>query len=90
MENRPPEEGDSKLYLFIAIGFMVAGAVALGVSFTVLGRYALIACMVLVTVAMTFINLQRRKKDFKWLLYFRIGAYILFVVPVVLFITGIV
>ena len=87
MENKPPEKQD-RIFAFIAIGFIVAGAIALGVSFTKLGNYALIACMVLEVVAITFTNLQKKKQDFKWLLYVQIASYALFAAALLLFALG--
>ena len=88
MENRPPENRGDKLYLIIAIALMALGAVALGLSFTALGSYALVACMVIEVVAVTFINLQQKKESFKWLFYLKIGAYLLFAAAIILFVLG--
>ena len=90
MENKPPENNNDKLYIIVAIAFAALGAVALGVAFTKLGGYALIACMILEVVAATLINLQQKKENFKWLLYFKIGVYLLFAAAVILLITGVV
>ena len=76
------------LYALIAIGLIVLGGVALGVSFTPLGIYALIASMLFEIAAMTFVNLQKRKKDFKWLLYVRIAAYVVFAAALIVFVGG--
>ena len=90
MENRPPENSNNKLYVIIAVVFAALGAVALGVSFTKLGGYALITAMLLEVVAITLINLQRKKENFKWLLYFKIAVYLMFAAAVILFATGVV
>lgn len=86
-ENRE-EKYEKKTYAYIAIGLISAGAVALGVSFTVLGIYALIASMLFEIAAMTFVNLQKKKNDFKWLLYIKIAAYILFAAALFIFVGG--
>lgn len=88
MENRPPENNDDKLYIIIAIALMAAGALALGLSFTVLGIYALITSLLFETLAITLINLQKKKQDFKWLLYLKIGAYALLVAAMLIFVGG--
>ena len=88
MENRQPENNENKIFIILATVFAGLGAVALGLSFTVLGIYSLIACMVLEVVAVTLINLQQRKENFKWLLYLKIGAYVLFAASIVLFALG--
>ena len=81
-------KSETKLYAYIAIGLAAAGAVALGVSFTVLGIYALIASMLFEIASMTFVNLQKKKKDFKWLIYIRIVAYVLFAAAILVFVGG--
>ena len=90
MENRPPENNGDRLFIFIAIALAVLGAVALGLSFTKLGGYSLIVCMVFEVVAMTAVNIQQKKQKFKWLLYFKIATYLLFAVAIILLVTGIV
>ena len=88
MENRPPENNGNKIFLILATVFAGLGAVALGLSFTVLGKYSLIACMALEVVAITLLNLQRQRENFKWLLYIKIGVYLLFAASIVLFALG--
>ena len=88
MENRPPENGNDKLYAYIAIALAAAGALALGLSFTKLGIYALIACMLFEISSMTFLNLQKKKQDFKWLIYIKIVTYALFIAAVIVFVGG--
>ena len=88
MENRPPEDNGNKINLIVAIVLTALGAVALGLSFTVLGKYSLIACMMLEVIAVTFINLQQKKEKIKWILYLKIGAYVLFAAAIVMFALG--
>ena len=83
-----PQKYEGKTYAFIAIGLEVAGAVALGLSFTVLGIYALIASMLFEIAAMTFINVQKKQNDLKWLLYVKIVAYVLFAASILIFLGG--
>ena len=87
MENRPENNnGDNDIInAIIAIVFIFLGAVALGLSFTKLGTYSLIAGMLLEVIAITFVNLQRQKKNFKWLMYIKIAAYALFVASIIIF-----
>lgn len=75
-------------YAYIAIGLSVAGAIALGVSFAGLGIYALIASMLFEIASMTFVNLQKRKQDLKWLLYIKILAYAVFIASLIVFVGG--
>ena len=78
MENENKNGNGQYVYAYIAIGLIIVGAIALGVSFTVLGVYALIASMLFEIAAMTFVNLQKRRQDLKWLIYLKIAAYVLF------------
>ena len=87
-QKNEPSKYDKKTYVFIAIGLIAAGAVWLGLSFTKLGIYSLIASMLFEITAMTFINLQKNKNDLKWLIYVKIAAYALFIFAVVLFVGG--
>ena len=74
--------------LYVAIGLIAAGAVALGLSFTVLGIYSLMASMLFEIAGITFVNLQKKKYDLKWLLYVKIVAYALFIAALFLFAGG--
>ena len=76
---------DKKTFAWLAIGLIIAGAVALGLSFTVLGNYSLIASMMLEIVAIAFANYQKKLNNFKWLIYIQIVAYVIFGVGIVLF-----
>ena len=76
---------DKKTFAFIAIGLIIAGAVALGLSFTVLGVYSLVVSMMLEIVAVSFANYQKKLNNFKWLIYIQIVAYVIFGVGIVLF-----
>ena len=78
VRSQEPEKYEGKTYAFIAIGLIAVGAVWLGVSFTKLGIYALIASICLEFAAMTLVNLQKRKYDFSWLKYIKLAAYIVF------------
>ena len=87
-QNNEPEKYKKMTCVFVAIGLIIAGAVALGLAFTVLGIYALIASMLFEIAAMTFINLQKKKNDLKWLIYVKIAAYVLFAAAILLFVGG--
>lgn len=84
----PQENYTKKTFAFIAIALAAAGAVALGVSFTALGIYALIASMLFEIAAMTFVNIQKKKNDLSWLFYIKIAAYIIFFAALVIFVGG--
>ena len=88
MENENKNGNGQYDYAYIAIGLIIVGAIALGVSFTVLGVYALIASMLFEIAAMTFVNLQKRRQDLKWLIYLKIAAYVLFGAALLIFVGG--
>ena len=88
MDENNKNGGYDKLFAFIAIGLEAAGAIALGLSFTILGIYSLIASMLLEIVAVTFINLQKRKNRLKWLDYIKFAAYALFIAALLLFVAN--
>ena len=88
LQNNSPENDGGKLFAYIAIGLIVAGGIALGLSFTVLGIYALIASIILEFAAMTFINVQKKKNDFKWLKYIKLAAYAVFIAAIIVFVGG--
>ena len=87
-QNNGPGNNGGNIYAYVAIGLIVGGAVALGLSFTKLGIYSLIASLLLEMGAMSFINVQKKKNNLKWLFYIRIAAYILFAAAIVLFAIG--
>ena len=77
-QNNEPENEGKKLFLFIAIVLIVAGAVALGLYFTALGIYALVASAVLEFAAMICTNVQKKINDLKWLKFVKLAAYAVF------------
>ena len=87
-QNNGPENYNGKLFAYIAIGLLVAGATFFAVSFFAIGIYALIASMLLEIGAMTFINVQKKKNDLKWLSYLKIASYVLFAASVLVFAMG--
>ena len=44
--------------------------------------------MLLEIAAMTFINVQKKKNDFKWLSYIKIASYVIFFAAVAVFVGG--
>ena len=91
LENLTPEPPyTGKLFAYIAIGLIAAGAVSLGLIFTVLGLYALIASILFEIGALSFVNIQKRKNDFKQLKIIQIAAYVALGITVAVFIGGII
>lgn len=79
---------NGKAYAYTAIGLLVAGVVFLGLMFSPLGIYALIAAVLLNLAALSFINLQKKKNNFEKLKIIRIIAYVLLGVSLAVFIGG--
>ena len=90
-ENLPsPNPYVGKTYAYIALGLLIAGAAALGLIFTKLGVYALIAAVLLQLGSLSFANVQKKKNNFKYLKVIIICAYVLLGISVLLFIGGII
>ena len=89
-DNLPPENYSGKTYAYIAVALTVLGAIAFGLTFTVLGIYSLIASVLFCLGALTFINIQKRKNNFSQLLYIKIAAYVVLGIAVAFFIGGII
>ena len=87
-ENLPAYTG--KTYAFISAGLCAAAAVALGLSFTLLGVYSLIASVILSIASLSFLNVQKRKYNFKNLIIIRITALTVLGIAVAIFIGGII
>lgn len=77
-------------YACAAAVLTAGGAVALGLIFTVLGIYSLIASVILSLSALTFINVQKRKNDFAKLKIFKVCAYVVLGVAVAIFVGGLI
>lgn len=96
-DNNQKKDGESKLkeqytgktYAYIGLGLMAGAALFFGLSFTIMGIYSLLSSILLNLASITFINLQKKKYDFKWLVYIKVAAYILFVVIFLFFAGGI-
>ena len=80
----------TKVYFYIAIAVCVLAAVAFGLSFSVLGIYALIASLILELCTLSFCVTQKKKNPFPALKYVFIAAYILLALSAFLFIGGLV
>ena len=90
MENKQPENNNGRIFVIVAIVFTVLGAAALGLAFTPLAGYSLIACMLFEVVAITLVNMRRKSETLKRLLYLKTANYLLFIAAVLLLITGVV
>lgn len=79
-----------KAFLLVAIGLEVFGAVSLGLIFTVLGIYALIASVIFALAALAFCNIQKKKNSVPALKFVTVLGYVLTAVAIVIFIGGII
>ena len=50
-----------RTYAYIAIALTALSALAIGLSFTVLGIYSLISAVLLSLASLTFVNVQKKK-----------------------------
>lgn len=90
-DTQPIEENyTKKTYAYIAIALAALSAVALGLSFTALGIYSLIASILLALASLAFVNVQKRKNKFRNLIFIETAAYIVLAAAVAIFIGGIV
>ena len=85
-----PSTYTGKTYAYIALALLIAGAVALGLIFTKLGVYALIAAVLFQLGALSFANVQKKKNNFKYLKIITISSYVLLGISVIIFIGGII
>ena len=86
--NNDNENNNNKTYAYIAIGLIIVGAIAFGVSFTKMGIYALSASMICEIAAITFVNLQEKKNKLNWLIYLKVAAYAVFIAALLVFVGG--
>ena len=80
----------TKTYFYIAIAACVLSSVAFGLSFSILGIYALIASLILELSALSFCVTQKKKNNFPALKFVFIAAYILLALSALLFVGGLV
>lgn len=77
-----------RVYFYIAAGALALAATAFGLAFSPLGVYALIASIILDIAGLSFLTTQRKKNNFRGVLYLTIVAYALLAVTVTIFIIG--
>ena len=75
-DNLEPEKYTGKTYAYISAAMTALSFVALGLAFTPLGIYSLIASVLFAIAALEFINVQKKKNAFKQIIYFTAAAYI--------------
>jgi len=84
----PPYGG--RAYAYVAIALCAVAAIFLGLAFSVLGIYALIASVLSGIAAICFANVQKRKNDFKYLIIIKICAYVVTCASVLIFAGGLI
>lgn len=87
-DTEPPYDG--KTYFYIGLVATILSAVAFGLTFTFLGVYALISAVLISIAALSFLNTQKHKNNFKAVKYATIAAYVLLFVYLIFFVGGII
>jgi len=87
-EQTPQEK--NYIFFFIAIGCFAVGALLFGLAFAIknAGTYMLFASMISELASVTFLNAQKKKYDFKWILIVRIASYVVMGAALVIVIFG--
>lgn len=76
--NEENAKNSTRVDFFIAIGLIVAAAIALGCTFIPsIGVYMLIASVLLELAALSFISTQKKKNNFMAVFYVTVVAYVL-------------
>lgn len=89
-EEQTPQE-KNYLFFFISAGCFAVGALLLGLAFAIknAGTYLLYASMICELASVTFLNAQKRKYNFKWILALRVASYVIMGAGLVIVILGI-
>ena len=94
-EENTPETAESKaysgrIYFYIGIAAGALGVLSLGLIFTILSIYALIASVIFCLASLAFFNIQKKKNNFKQVRYFTIVAYVILGIALLIFGGGII
>lgn len=98
-EKKPSDDGKeseapqkkSLTFFFVALGCLVGGALLFGLAFAIpgAGTYMLFASMFSELACATFLNAQKRKYNFKWVMVTRIICYAIMVAAIAIVLLGI-
>lgn len=88
--NAPVTQYTGKTYAYISIALSAAALASFALMFTKLGIYALIASVLLSLAALSFANVQKKKNNFRNLLFVIICAYVTLGLSVAVFAGGII
>lgn len=87
--NGAPEGGkNTRVYFYTGLAALILSAAAMGLTFTALGVYSLIAAILLALASLSFFEAQRKKNAFAALKAVKIIAYIALAVYAAFFIGG--
>lgn len=90
-ENRAPlTPYTGKAFAYVSIALTAAAIAAFGLMFTKLGIYALISSVLLSLASLAFAGVQKKKNNFKNLIYVTIAAYAALALSTAVFIGGII
>lgn len=89
-DSEQPVEYHGKTYAYIAVGLICLSCVAIGLIFTVLGIYSLIASVLFCLASLSFINIQKRKNNFTGLKIITVCAYTALGIALLIFIGGLI
>lgn len=83
-------EEQPKIYFYIAIAALILAATAFGLAFSPLGVYSLIASIILELCSLSFLATQKKRYNFRAVLYLTIAAYTMLVLSAAFFIGGLI
>ena len=85
------QKNSTRIYFYIAVGSLVAAAAAFGCAFIPgVGVYMLIVSILLELAALSFLSTQKKKNNFRGVLYLTVAAYVLAALSVALFAGGLI
>lgn len=92
-EEQTPQE-KNYLFFFISAGCFALGALSFILAFVLsiaikgIGTYLLFASMICELASVTFLNAQKRKYNFKWIMVLRVASYVIMGAALVIVIFG--
>ena len=87
-ENLPVET--RKIWFWFGVALTVVAAVAFGLTFSILGIFALISSVVLSLAALAFLRTQKKRNNFKAVFIATVCAYVVLGISVAFFIGGLI
>lgn len=90
----PEQNGENQeknyTFFFIALAGFVAGALCFGLAFAIkgAGTYLLFASMFCELGCATFLNAQKKRYKFIWIMVLRVASYIIMAAAIIIVIAG--